>query len=330
MSILDVKEVYIMKIVILGGAGFIGTNLVKLLSIDDVAEILVVDTNDIFFENIKKLGNNKVSYKVVEFIETTDFDNIFKGAEIVYHMYSTTIPSTANQQIAEELKVNVVLTSYILDACVRQNVGRIVFISSGGTVYGKELECPLKEDSITYPITSYGMQKVAVEKLLYLYNYIYGLDYRVIRLANPYGPYQRPNGLLGVVSTFTYKALKKEDLVIYGDGQVIRDFIYIDDAINAIINISLNTTNYKTYNVGSGHGISIQDVVKVIKNTLDNDVNVIYTGGRAVDVPVNFLDISRYEKEFGNIVTVGLQEGIELTAQFMRDMINNSEKNIEH
>lgn len=106
-----------------------------------------------------------------------------------------------------------------------------------GQVYGKEVDCPLKEKTATNPISSYGVQKVTIEKLLYLYRYMYGLDYRIIRLANPYGPYQRPNGVLGAVTTFTYKALKGDKIVVYGDGSVVRDFIYIDDAIRAIMKI---------------------------------------------------------------------------------------------
>ena len=124
-----------------------------------------------------------------------------------------------------------------LYVCIRCGVKKVVFVSSGGTVYGKEVDCPLKEKTATNPISSYGVQKITIEKLLYLYRYMYGLDYRIIRLANPYGPYQRPNGVLGAVTTFTYKALKGDEITVYGDGSVVRDFIYIDDAIRAIMKI---------------------------------------------------------------------------------------------
>lgn len=90
----------------------------------------------------------------------------------------------------------------------------------------------------TWPINSYGVQKLMNEKLLYLYHYMYGLDYRIIRLANPYGPYQKSDGVQGVVAAFIYKALKGEPICVYGDGSVIRDYIYIDDAVRAMINIA--------------------------------------------------------------------------------------------
>ena len=166
--------------------------------------------------------------------DNTDFEKLVEGQEEVYHLLSTTVPSTSNQMIETELRENVLLTVKLLEACVNQGVKKIVFFSSGGTVYGKESACPLNEDTPTNPITSYGIQKITIEKLLYLYSYIYGIDYRIIRLANPYGPYQKPNGVLGAVTTFTYKAIKGEEIQVYGDGSVVRDFIYIEDAIRTL------------------------------------------------------------------------------------------------
>lgn len=308
-----------MNIVLLGGAGFIGINLVKRLACDTANKITVVDVNELFFENIKKMNYSNVVFVESSFDTTTDYDKLLSGADVVYHMFSTTVPTTSNQHIAEELNANIVVTSCLLEACVRQAIGRIVFISSGGTVYGKATACPLKEDTLTYPISSYGLQKITIEKLLYLYEYMHGLDYRVIRLANPYGPYQRPNGVLGAVTTFTYKALKGEELVLYGDGSVVRDFIYIDDAIRAICNITKDGVKHKIYNVGSGQGTSIRQVVDNIEAALDIKVNVNYLPSRKADVPVNYLDISRYESEFGELKPVSLIEGIRKTAQFMKD-----------
>lgn len=193
----------------------------------------------------------------------------------------------------------------------------MVFISSGGTVYGKAMDCPLKEETPTKPISSYGIQKLTIENLLYLYWYMYGLDYRIIRLANPYGPYQRPNGVLGAVTTFTYKALKKEKITVYGDGSVIRDFIYIDDAVKAILNIVNGEKKHRIFNLGCGYGISINEVLECIGKVLNIKIDVEHTSTRKVDVPINYLDISRYEKAYGKLNPINLEEGIEKTANFM-------------
>ena len=245
---------------------------------------------------------------------------LLKDQEVVYHLVSTTIPTTSNQHIPEELNSNVIFSSLLFEACVRCNVKKVIFISSGGTVYGRETVCPIPEQVETKPISSYGLQKIMIEKLLELYNYMYGLDYRIVRLSNPYGPYQRPNGMLGAVTTFTYKALMNQKIEVYGDGSVVRDYIYIDDAIMGIIKIaSRDDDQYKTYNLGSGQGTSVNDVIRTIKEALNINLQVQYTKSRKVDVPINYLDISRYESIHGKLNLVDLRTGIKKTADFMKN-----------
>jgi len=308
-----------MKVILLGASGFIGTNLIVKLVENVQDEITLVDKNIIYFESIIRLNFKNVKIVESDFSEKTDFNELLKEQDIVYHLVSTTVPTTSNQQIPQELVSNVVVTSLLLEACISCKVKKVVFISSGGTVYGIESDCPLKENIAAYPITSYGIQKVTIEKLLYLYQYMYGLDYRVIRLANPYGPYQRPNGILGAVTTFTYKALIGEEITVYGDGSVIRDFIYIEDAIRAILNIVNGKNKNRTFNLGCGYGTSINQVLVTIQNALGIEMNINYMSGRKVDVPVNFLDISRYETAYGKLKPIPLIEGIRRTAEFMKN-----------
>ena len=307
-----------MNILLLGAAGFIGTNLALSLSREKENRLTLVDvTSDFFPQVCRDLPNAKILACPIGV--DTDFSSLLAGQDVVYHLVSTTVPTTSNQQVADELTANVVMTAKFLDACVSCGVQKVVFISSGGTVYGKETACPLKEDTPTNPITSYGVQKVTTEKLLYLYRYMHGLDYRVVRLANPYGPYQRPNGVLGAVTTFTYKSLKGEPITVYGDGSVVRDFIYIDDAVRGILNIANSQGKHRTYNLGCGKGTSIRQVLDVIQSTLQIPMNIQYLPGRKVDVPVNYLDISRYESDCGVLHPVSLSEGILKTAAFMKD-----------
>ena len=306
------------KIILFGGAGFIGTNLAIKLSQDENNGITLVDRDISFFEDLRKLNLQKFSYVESDFSENTNFDELLEGQEVVYHLVSTTVPTTSNQQIPQELSANIIVTSKLLEACVRQNVKKVIFISSGGTVYGKEVCCPLKEGTPTYPISSYGLQKITIEKLLYLYHYMYNLDYRVVRLSNPYGPYQRPNGILGAVTTFTYKALNDEEITVFGDGSVVRDFIYIDDAVKAIIKIADGDVEYKTFNLGCGYGTSIKKLLEIISSTLSIPLKIKYVEGRSVDVPMNYLDISRYEQFFGGLNPIPLEEGIKKTAVFLK------------
>lgn len=306
-----------MNILILGAAGFIGTNLTIKLAEDKEDKITLVDRKPEHFLDIRRERFSNVVINTSPLNADMDF-SILDNQDVVYHLVSTNVPTTSNQHISQDIQANVLFSSNLFDACVKYGVKKVVFISSGGTVYGKEAACPLSENTPTNPISSYGVQKITIEKLLYLYNYMYGLDYRIIRLANPYGPYQRPNGVLGAVTTFTYKALKGEEVQVYGDGSVVRDFIYIDDAVRGIINIVNGKNKHHTFNLGCGYGTSIKEVLDAIESALDIKMNVVYKEGRSVDVPVNYLDISRYEKCFGKLNPVGLDEGIKRTAEFMK------------
>ena len=308
-----------MKIILLGAAGFIGTNLVITLAKDPNNLITVVGRNKEHFKTMEGMSFLNVSFIESELTAYTDYEILLANQEIVYHLISTTVPTTSNQQIAQELTGNVVLSANLFEACVHQGVKKVVFLSAGGTVYGKEVDCPLSEKTPTTPITSYGVQKVTIEKLLYLYNYMHGLDYRIIRLTNPYGPYQRPDGVLGAVTTFTYHALKGDEIQVYGDGSVVRDFIYIDDAVRGILKIVDGEASYHTFNLGCGYGTSIREVLKTIQETLGIEMNVKYTEARKVDVPVNYLDITRYETAYGVLAPIRLTEGIKKTANFMRE-----------
>lgn len=308
-----------MNVMILGAAGFIGTNFTIQLAKNPNNRITLVGRNMKHFHDIQMFHFSNVIIRESSLDAETVFDELIKGQEVLYHLVSTTVPTTSNQYISQELQANVIFSSNLFEACIRCGVKKVVFISSGGTVYGKEDNCPLNEHTPANPISSYGVQKVTIEKLLYLYNYMYGLDYRIIRLANPYGPYQRPNGVLGAVTTFTYKALKGEEITVYGDGSVVRDFIYIDDAVRAIQKIVDGDNKHHTFNLGCGYGTSIKQVLDTIQETLGLEMNIVYKESRKVDVPTNYLDISRYEKYYGALNPLSLSDGIRKTVAFMKE-----------
>lgn len=306
-----------MNILVLGAAGFIGTNLTIKLAENKNDIITLVDKSKTYFSNIERLKLTNVIIDVASLDVDMDF-TILEKHDVVYHLVSTNVPTTSNKHISQDIQSNVLYSSNLFDACVKHGVKKVVFISSGGTVYGKESSCPLPENTPTNPITSYGVQKITIEKLLYLYSYMYKLDYRIIRLSNPYGPYQRPNGVLGAIAKFTYDALRGEEVQVYGDGSVVRDFIYIDDAVKAILNIVIGENENKIFNLGCGYGTSIKEVLVAIESALGLKMSIVYKEGRAVDVPINYLDISRYEKYYGKLNPIILEEGIRRTAEFIK------------
>lgn len=310
------------RILILGAAGFIGTNLTLRLLGQKAPLILFDRPGSVYAKPVQEAIDGGLAQAVYG-----SFSNPGEGGwqallprlcqvDTVYHLISTTCPTNSNRDVAAEMEDNLIATVRFLDACVWAGVKKVVFLSSGGTVYGREHRGVCSEEKEAFPISSYGVQKLAIEKMLYLYHEMYGLDYRIVRLSNPYGPYQRPNGVQGVVTTFTWKALKGQPIEIYGDGSVIRDYIYIDDAVEGILRIAAGKTQHRLYNLGRGEGRSVSDVVEAITKVLGQRPEVIYRPGRPVDVPVNVLDIGRFRQDFGPFEPVSLQTGIRRLVDF--------------
>lgn len=299
-----------MKICIFGAASFIGTNLSLELSKNN--HLRLIDINKDYF--INNISNSEIIEDKLD--SNTNFDKLLDGQDIVYHLFSTNNPSSSNIDFEKEIMPNIEFSIRLLESCVKNNIKRVIFISSGGAIYDKDEKCPLKEDSKVNPKSTYGLQKLMIEKLLYLYNFKYNLDYKIVRLSNPYGPYQRP-GILGVVSTSIYNALNDKEITIYGDGKIVRDFIYIDDAIRGIINISNSKTNTRIYNLGTGIGTSINDMLMIIEKVLNKKLNVKYSESRKIDYKINYLNVSLYENEFGKMNNISLEEGIKKTIDFM-------------
>ena len=307
------------KTLILGAAGFIGTNLTLRLIGQNKNLILFDRPEAVYCPEIQGAKQVQIRQGAFTQMQKEDWKKVlpdFAEVECVYHLISTTCPTNSNRDIAGELADNVIGTTHFLDACVEAGVKKVVFLSSGGTVYGKEHTGLCKEEEEAFPITVYGMQKLSIEKLLYLYYQLYNLDYRIVRLSNPYGPYQKPNGVQGAVTTFTYRILRDEPITVYGDGSVVRDYIYIADAIEGILTIAEEKGRYKLYNLGSGQGVSIRELIDTIAEVLHKTPCVRYEAGRKVDVPVNVLDIVRYEQDFGHRNNIPLREGIQKLAAF--------------
>lgn len=305
-----------MNILIAGAAGFIGTNLTLALMKNPANHITITDTDTSYFTNETIIAANNVSCLALH-TQTHNFEHILENIDLVFHLVSTTNPSSSNNDIEAELNENITFSTRLLEASVKHHVSKIIFISSGGTVYGN-VACPITENAPTNPITAYGIQKLTIEKICHLYHCMHGIDYSILRLANPYGPYQRPNGKLGALTTFTYKALHQETLHVYGDGSVVRDYIYIDDAIDAMLKIAFGSPQYHIYNIGSGTGTSLNDLIDHLRSVLDIRIDVNYEKKRSVDLPANYLDITRYETEFGTLVHTPIDDGIRRTADFLK------------
>ncbi len=235
----------------------------------------------------------------------------------MFHLISTTLPKTSNEDPAYDIESNLVGTIRILDVCRNNSVKKMIFLSSGGTVYGPPDTIPIAESHPNRPTSSYGITKLAIEKYLSLYKHLYGLKYTAFRLANPYGRYQRPIGAQGAVAVFLGRALRGEPIEIWGDGNIIRDYVYIEDVVTALVSAIDYTGETDVFNLGSGLGTSLNELVDAISEVVLRPVKVVYKPARSLDVPASVLDISLISSVLGWTPQVDLLEGLRHTKDFL-------------
>jgi UDP-glucose 4-epimerase len=191
-------------------------------------------------------------------------------------------------------------------------------VSSGGTVYGLPDAIPTPETAPTDPIGAYGVGKLSIEKYLAVYERLHGLDYRILRVTNPYGPFQVPAKNQGLVAAIISKALRREGNEIWGDGSVIRDYIFIDDVVDALIAAAGDESRERIFNIGSGVGRSVREVLAAIELALGEKLDVSWKQGRAADVPASVVAIERARDLMGWAPRTPLDSGLAQTIQWWR------------
>lgn len=306
-----------MNVLVLGGNGFIGSHLVDKL-LKEGHSVRVFDKNEEHFR--KPL--QKVDYHLGEFGNRGLLLEALKDMDVVVHLISTTLPKTSNDDPVFDVQSNIVESLFLLEQCVKIGIKKIIFASSGGTIYGVPDAVPVAEENATNPICSYGICKLAIEKYLMLYKQLYNLNYTILRPSNPYGSRQNPFGIQGAIPVFLGKILRNETIQIWGTGNVVRDFIYIEDVVNAFHRSIIHDSNIKIFNIGSGKGHSLNDLLSIIRNVTEIDVSINYTKSRTYDVSEIYLDISNAKKELHWEPHTSLEEGIKLTWEFVKNLPN--------
>ena len=301
-----------MKCVVLGGAGFLGSHLTDALLAAGY-EVRVFDRPNV--TRAKAVTqSHEVEWVEGDFLNKKDLAAALAGCDIVYHLVSTTLPKTSNDNRLYDLETNVAGTLTLLELVKASRPPmKIVFVSSGGTIYGIPREVPIKESHPTDPICAYGIAKLAIEKYLHLYHVLDGIEYRVLRLANPYGEGQRTTSGQGIVTVCLDKVLRGEPIEIWGDGRVVRDYLYVGDAMQAFIKVTLYSGPHRVFNIGSGEGKSILEVLSAVEEVAGRRLSRRILSGRDFDVPANVLDISRAREHLGWEPHTTLHQGLERT-----------------
>jgi UDP-glucose 4-epimerase len=298
--------------VVLGGSGFLGQRLCRGLLASGFRVRSVSRSG-------RPSGNSAAWWSDVEWISaaigTTVSARALHGADFLFHLASTTLPSTSNDDISYDLQSNVVATVQTLEAAVSAAVRRVVFVSSGGTVYGIARQIPIPETHPTDPICSHGIQKLSIEKYLYLFRSMKGLDSVILRVSNMYGESQGCNKPLGAVAHFAAKAINGTALEIWGDGTTTRDYVHVDDVVVALIMAIRYEGAERVFNIGTGCGTSLAQLVNLLRERAPWPVTVNYGATRGFDVPESVLDIGRARRELLWSPEVTLEGGLDRVIQ---------------
>lgn len=302
-----------MKIALLGGSGFIGKNLALALSTHH--EVFIIDRR-IDEEWFLNHGFSINQLYQSEFSNVVDILHEIKINKLI-HLVSTVHPGSSMVNPEQGYSIDVIETIHILEYIKDKDIS-MLFFSSGGTVYGDKSDLEnIPEESTLHPISHYGVVKGTIESILLMYNRVYDMKNIIVRLSNPYGEYQDANGSVGVVAVFMNKIMKDEDIIITGDGSVVRDYIHIQDVRKIIAAlVEKEHTEHSIYNVGSGQGASVNQIIEMLEVILEKKANVIYKASRRFDVQRNVLDISRIQNEFNVVRVQSLEEGIKSFYQF--------------
>jgi len=273
------------------------------------------------FDRQSSLCNVEHIINDIEFIEG-DFSNridvreSLNGQDYAIHLVSTTIPATSNQSPCYDVESNLIPTLHLLDECLKQKTQKIIFISSGGTVYGNPVNLPIREDHPTNPTSSYGIVKLAIEKYFNLYRQ-QGLPSVVLRLANPFGERQNPNVGQGLIASLLYQIKHQRPLTIWGDGETVRDYFYVKDGARAVADALSYRGDHSTFNIASGKGLSINRILEEFRATLNLTFTVSYLPARRFDVTRNVLDISLARKELNWSPETDLEGGLQKTWSYI-------------
>lgn len=304
-----------MKALVVGGNGFIGSRLVtRVLEAGDRVTVLDIGAPR------SDLDWSQVDYRRGSLADAAVLESALDGVDVVYHCASSTVPSSSNLNPIGDIEQNLISAVRLLEAMRGMSTRRIVYLSSGGTVYGNPSVVPVSEDHPLNPISSYGVVKVAIEKYLRMYEALYGIEPVIVRPSNPYGPGQRPTGVQGLIASFLGRALSGEPLTIWGDGEIVRDYLYIDDLVEFLWLAGAQPVP-GTYNVGSGEGWSVNQIIDAISRSMGRKPDIIRLENRSFDVRRIVLDISRARAAFAWAPSVGLDAGISVTLAWVEDYL---------
>lgn len=302
-----------MRCVVFGGNGFIGSHVTDAL--------LAANHSVRVFDRVPERFRPPlagVEYVTGNFSDPFAIAEALEGMDVVFHLVSTTVPSTSNRDPVADIETNLIASVQLLEQMVKAKIRRIVFLSSGGAVYGNTQTVPVNEDHPKRPICSYAIVKIAIEHYLQMYEELHGISPIVLRGSNPYGPRQGHRLVQGFIGVALSNMLHNEPVTIWGDGSVVRDYLYVADLATACV-LAGESTATGVYNIGSGEEHSLNDIVASIGESIGQSPKVVYETSRSFDVHKVVLDISRAREALDWQPACALPDGLRRTWDWMQE-----------
>lgn len=298
------------QILIIGGNGFIGRNL---------ADYLINCGEEVFSFDIRnpEIENPKVKYIIGNFFDDNDLKKALNNMDVVIHALSTLNPGNSNQEYLRGYTNDFLQSVKLFDLINEQN-SKLIFLSSGGTVYGDQDVQPIKENVLPLPINHYGCLKLCIENVIRTFNIQKKANMKIARISNPYGPGQDYHKGVGFVDAAIKKTLNNEVIEIWGDGNIIRDYIYVKDVCKMIYAILNYDGNEDTFNVSSNEGISQNDVINELRK-IGYNPQVNYMDKRSVDVSKIVLNNEKI-KEIIEDEIIKFSDGISMYIDYLKDL----------
>lgn len=312
------------KILVTGAAGFIGSHLADRLLQEDV-EVTALDNMSTGRQaNIQHNLNNR-NYKFIkgDIRDRKQLAETLKGADAVFHEAAQVNITKSLEDPLTTNDINVNGTLNVLKACADQKVRCLVFASSCA-VYGEEPTLPKKEDMTPKPISPYAASKLAAENYVTVYSKVYDIRTTSLRYFNVYGPRQTSGPYSGVIPIFIHNLLNNRKITIYGDGDQTRDFVYVNDVVEANIRaLTSNRSAGEVFNVATGHQVTVNELVeKLQKVTGKNDVEVVHAAERTGDIRHSYADVSKAERLIGYRPRVDIFNGLSELVEYWRNTRN--------
>jgi UDP-glucose 4-epimerase len=252
-----------------------------------------------------------------DFLNSADVRASLEGQDVVLHFLSTTDPATAQSDPTIDIRTNITSSVQLFSACADAGVSRVYFASSGGAIYGDQDRQVFAETDVTLPVSPYAIGKQAIESYLRYFRRTHGLESTSFRISNPYGPRQNPLKRQGVIPIFLRRVAEGAPVTVLGDGSMVRDYLYVGDLAEMIAEVVTVGPQHDLYNLGSGVGTTINQLVETIRDVTGRDVAVQNLPRPATFVDHVVLSVARFEQEFTARATTALADGIRLTWEEM-------------